>query len=71
MGCGFSAVSAWIAVRVVAVVCLIAFRLPGAVLLNHDDGTSWWSGPRRWSIAVVAAARDRAGAWYRWCGSDR
>jgi hypothetical protein len=64
-------VGAWIAVRVVPVVRLIAVRFAGAELVNHDDGTSWWSGPRRWSIAVVAAARDRAEAWYRWCGSGR
>jgi hypothetical protein len=38
-----SAVSAWIAVRVVPVVRLIVFRFPGPGLLNHDDGTSWWS----------------------------
>jgi hypothetical protein len=40
-------------VRLVPVVRLIAFRLPRGALLNHDDGTSWWSQPRRWSIAVV------------------
>jgi hypothetical protein len=28
-GCGFSAVSAWVPVRVVRVVCLIAFWFPG------------------------------------------
>jgi hypothetical protein len=39
------AVGAWGAVRVVAVVGLIAVRFPGPGLLNHDDGTSWWSGP--------------------------
>jgi hypothetical protein len=61
-GCGLSAVSAWIAVRLVPVVRLIAFWFPG-------PGCS----PRRWSIVVVrtttmehcrgcAAVRDRAGA---------
>jgi hypothetical protein len=65
MGAAFPAVGVWVAVRVVPVVRLIAFRFPGPGLVNHDDGTSWWSGPRRWSIAVVAPARDRAGAWYR------
>jgi hypothetical protein len=47
-------------VRVVPVVRLIAFRFPGAGLVNHDDGTSWWSEPLQCSIVVVAAARDRA-----------
>jgi hypothetical protein len=63
-----SAVGAWVAVLVVLVVLvvrLIAFRFPGAGLLNHDDGTSSWSGPRRWSIAVVTAAREPRGSWYR------
>jgi hypothetical protein len=50
--CGFSAVSAWIAVRVVAVVRLIAFRFAGPGLLtttmehrggqDHDNGTLPW-----------------------------
>jgi hypothetical protein len=32
-GCGFSAVGAWVAVRVVPVVHLIAVRFPGPALL--------------------------------------
>jgi len=43
-------VGAWVAVPVVTVVPvvpLIAFRCSGSGLLNHDDGASWWSGPRR------------------------
>jgi Icc-related predicted phosphoesterase len=27
---------------------------------DNDDGASWWSGQRRWSIVVVAPARHRA-----------
>ena len=42
------------AVPVVPVVRLTAFGVPAGGLLNHDDGTSWWPGPQRWSIAVVA-----------------
>jgi len=45
---------------------LIAFRRLRAGPLNHDDGASWWSWPRRWSIVVVAPARHRAGGWDRW-----
>jgi uncharacterized OsmC-like protein len=32
---------------------LITFPLLGAGTLNHDDGASQWSRPRRWSIVVV------------------
>ena len=28
---------------------------------NHDDGASWWSGQRRWSIAVVTVPAPRTG----------
>jgi len=40
-----------------------ASRAPGisgaGTRRNHDDGASWWSEPRRWSIAVVTVPAPR------------
>jgi hypothetical protein len=56
-----SAVSAWIAVRVVAVVRLITFRFPGAGLVATDDGASWWPGPMPLSLLVACGHQKSPG----------
>jgi hypothetical protein len=61
-GCGFSAVSVWVAVPVVPVVRLIGFRFPGAGLstttMEHRGGLDDDDGALPW----LRGARDRAGA---------
>src|SRR5579859_1007394 len=61
-GCGFSEVRAGGAVRVVAVVRLIAFRFPGgelpATTMEHHGGQDHDDGALPW----LRQARDRAGA---------